>query len=117
MRGQAGFFDVEERLKELSAKGDALERLTAVVDFELFRGDLERAVPRSDGSKGGRSAGRLRGRERLPAGVPRSGDALVGGGPPRGRAGSAGLMGRFETEWLPRPANLAALADLPGQWI
>src|SRR6202451_3952182 len=56
MRGQAGFFDVEERLKELSAKGDALERLTAVVDFELFRADLERAVPRSDGSKGGRPA-------------------------------------------------------------
>ena len=46
MRGQAGFFDVEERLKELSAKGDALERLSAVVDFELFRADLERAVPR-----------------------------------------------------------------------
>src|SRR5579859_42926 len=56
MRGQAGFFDVEERLKELSAKGDALERLSAVVDFELFRDDLERAVPRSDGSKGGRPA-------------------------------------------------------------
>jgi hypothetical protein len=56
MRGQAGFFDVEGRLKELSAKGDALERLIAVVDFELFRGDLERAVPRSDGSKGGRPA-------------------------------------------------------------
>ena len=54
MRGQAGFFDVEERLKELSAKGDALERLNPVVDFELFRADLERAVPRSDGSKGGR---------------------------------------------------------------
>jgi transposase, IS5 family len=56
MRGQAGFFDVEERLKELSAKGDALERLNAVVDFDLFRADLERAVPRSDGSKGGRPA-------------------------------------------------------------
>ena len=56
MRGQAGFFDIEERLKELSAKGDALERLSAVVDFELFRADLERAVPRSDGSKGGRPA-------------------------------------------------------------
>ena len=56
MRGQAGFFDVEERLKELSAKGDALERLSAVVDFELFRSDLERAVPRSDGPKGGRPA-------------------------------------------------------------
>src|SRR5690348_3453102 len=54
MRGQAGFFDVDERLKQLSAKGDNLERLSAVVDFEVFRADLERAVPRSDGSKGGR---------------------------------------------------------------
>ena len=54
MRGQAGFFDVDERLKELSAKGDQLERLSAIVDFELFRPDLEKAVPRSDGSKGGR---------------------------------------------------------------
>jgi len=54
MRGQAGFFDVDERLKELSAKGDDLERLNAIVDFELFRPDLERAVPRSDGSRGGR---------------------------------------------------------------
>jgi transposase, IS5 family len=54
MRGQAGFFDVDERLKELSAKGDHLERLNAIVDFELFRPDLVRAVPRSDGSKGGR---------------------------------------------------------------
>src|SRR6202171_27397 len=54
MRGQAGFFDVEERLRELSAKGDALERLTTVVNFELFRADLERAVPRSDGSRAAR---------------------------------------------------------------
>ncbi len=54
MRGQAGFFDVDERLKELSSKGDDLERLAAVVNFELFRPDLARAVPRSDGSKGGR---------------------------------------------------------------
>jgi len=38
MRGQAGFFDVDERLKQLSAKGDSMERLNAVVDFELFRG-------------------------------------------------------------------------------
>src|SRR5690348_8899105 len=56
MRGQAGFFDVDERLKQLSAKGDNLERLSAVVDFEVFRPDLERAVPRADGSKGGRPA-------------------------------------------------------------
>jgi hypothetical protein len=26
-------------------------------------------------------------------------------------------MGRFETKWLSRPENLAALADLPGRWI
>ena len=26
-------------------------------------------------------------------------------------------MGRFETKWLSRPENLAALTDLPGQWI
>jgi len=54
MAGQPGFFDVDERLKELSAKGDALERLSAVVDFDLFRTDLERAVVRSDRSRGGR---------------------------------------------------------------
>jgi transposase, IS5 family len=54
MAGQPGFFDVDERLRELSAKGDELERLNAVVDFELFRTSLERAVPRSDRSKSGR---------------------------------------------------------------
>jgi hypothetical protein len=32
-------------------------------------------------------------------------------------AASASQMGRFETEWLSRPENLAALAALPGQWI
>src|SRR3954452_7268963 len=32
-----GFFDVEERLRELSAKGDDLERVKALVDFEIFR--------------------------------------------------------------------------------
>jgi hypothetical protein len=42
---------------------------------------------------------------------------VVGGGAPMGRAASASQMGRFETEWLARPENLAALADLPGQWI
>src|SRR3569833_4041364 len=56
MRGQAGIFDVDERLKELSAKGDHLERLTAIIDFELFRADLEQAVPRAGRSRGGRPA-------------------------------------------------------------
>ena len=34
-----------------------------------------------------------------------------------GSAASASQMGRFETEWLTRPENLAALADLRGRWI
>jgi hypothetical protein len=34
-----------------------------------------------------------------------------------GYAASASQMGRFETKWLCRPENLAALADLLGQWI
>jgi len=34
-----------------------------------------------------------------------------------GSAASASQMGRFETKWLSRPENLAALAELPGQWI
>src|SRR6478735_8119888 len=54
MVAEPGFFDLEDRLARLSAKGDELERLSAVVDFELFRRELERAVPRSDRAKGGR---------------------------------------------------------------
>ena len=42
---------------------------------------------------------------------------VVGGKAPMDRAASASQMGRFETEWLARPGNLAALADLPGRWI
>jgi hypothetical protein len=34
-----------------------------------------------------------------------------------GSAASASQMGRFETKWLSRPENLAALADLPRRWI
>src|SRR5438270_3217900 len=34
-----------------------------------------------------------------------------------GCAASASQMGRFETKWLSQPENLAALADLSGQWI
>jgi IS5 family transposase len=54
MAGQAGFFDAEERLRWLSASGDPLERLRAVVDFEAFRAELEAALPRADRSRGGR---------------------------------------------------------------
>ena len=54
MMEQPGFFDMSDRLRELSAKGDDLERIAALVDFNQFRPELERAVRRSDGSKGGR---------------------------------------------------------------
>jgi IS5 family transposase len=54
MADQAGFFDTDERLRWLSAAGDPLERLAAVVDFELFRPDLDTELKRSDRSKGGR---------------------------------------------------------------
>ena len=56
MAQQRGFFDVDGRLQELSAKGDALERLADLVDFEMFRPAMEQAVPRADRSKGGRPA-------------------------------------------------------------
>jgi hypothetical protein len=52
----AVFEDVEERLRVLSAKGDDLERVKALVEFEMFRPALEAAVPRADRTKGGRPA-------------------------------------------------------------
>lgn len=42
---------------------------------------------------------------------------LVGGRAVKDGAASASAMGRFETEMLTQPDNLAALADLPGRWI
>ena len=54
MADQRGFFDLDERYRTLSAAGDPLERLAAVVEFEVFRADLETALARSDRSKGGR---------------------------------------------------------------
>lgn len=54
MAGQPGFFDGDERLKALSAAGDRLERLAQVIDFEVFRDDLEAALSRSNRARGGR---------------------------------------------------------------
>src|SRR4051794_761660 len=42
------FFNFDERLAALSAKGDDLERVKALVSFEMFRPTLDAAVPRSD---------------------------------------------------------------------
>ncbi len=52
--GQPGFWDVEARLRELSAQGDPLEKLSATVDFEMFRPDLVTALGPRDPLKGGR---------------------------------------------------------------
>ena len=41
MADQRGFFDLDERYAALSRAGDPLERFSAVVDFELFRRELE----------------------------------------------------------------------------
>jgi IS5 family transposase len=51
---QPGFWDVEERLRQLSAQGDPLEKLSATVDFEMFRPDLAAALGPRDEAKGGR---------------------------------------------------------------
>lgn len=54
MQGQRAFWEFEDRLKELSAEGDPLEKLSETVDFEMFRPVLVKALRRSHPSKGGR---------------------------------------------------------------
>ncbi len=54
MRGQAGFFDMDERLKRLSDLGDQLEAFAGAVDFEVFRADL---YPHAEGRLAGRPFG------------------------------------------------------------
>ena len=54
MARQPGLFDVDERLGRLSGIGDQLEAFAAVVDFEMFRPELEAALGYGDGAKGGR---------------------------------------------------------------
>lgn len=54
MSDQRGFFDLDERYVALSKAGDPLERLSGLIDFEIFREPLDAVLHRSDGSKGGR---------------------------------------------------------------
>ena len=42
--GQFGFFDANNRLDALSAKGDPLEAIAALVPWESFRSDIEAVV-------------------------------------------------------------------------
>ena len=53
-QGQAGFWALEDRLKELSDRGDPLEALSRAVDFELFRPVLAKAFNRKNPARGGR---------------------------------------------------------------
>ena len=50
----AMFRDAEDRLKEISAKGDPLETLAEAVDFKRFKPILEKAAGRPRSPKGGR---------------------------------------------------------------
>lgn len=54
MPKQLGFWSVEDRLRELSAQGDPLEKLQEIVDFELFRPVLVKALAPGERAKGGR---------------------------------------------------------------
>src|SRR6516164_3655668 len=42
--GQLGFFDAEQRLAALSAKGDPLEAIDRLVPWESFRAEIEAVV-------------------------------------------------------------------------
>jgi transposase, IS5 family len=45
---QMGFFDADKRLSMLSAKGDPLASISALVPWEQFRGDIEAVVVTAD---------------------------------------------------------------------
>lgn len=54
MRGQPGFWDLDERYQRLSAVGYPLEKLNVIIPWSVFEKPLAKALKRSDGSKGGR---------------------------------------------------------------
>jgi transposase, IS5 family len=54
MRGEPGLFDIDERLKRLEGLGDPLLGFARVVDFEIFRPELEKALAYANGTEGGR---------------------------------------------------------------
>jgi len=46
---QRGFFDENDRLKELSLLGDPLEKLNMVIDWESFRHSLNKIFKKKQG--------------------------------------------------------------------
>ena len=51
---QNSLFDLENRYASLSKTGDPLERLDAIIDWEMFRPILERMDVKASKSKAGR---------------------------------------------------------------
>ena len=51
---QKGFFDENDRLKELSELGDPLEKLNKYIQWEDFRGILKRTFKKETKGQGGR---------------------------------------------------------------
>ncbi|MGH8279099.1 MAG: IS5 family transposase [Terriglobia bacterium] len=51
---QSGFFDLQERYRKLSELGDPLEAINRVVDWEVFRPVLQRALKKERKSAAGR---------------------------------------------------------------
>ena len=49
---QLGLFGLSKRLKDLSESGDPLEKLKEIVNFELFRDELEKGLNFSEGLNG-----------------------------------------------------------------
>jgi IS5 family transposase len=54
MNQQRGFFDEQERLQKLSIQGDPLEKLNAMMDWEIFRPLLRRCFKKEPKGPGGR---------------------------------------------------------------
>ena len=53
---QSGLFGLSDQLKRLSDCGDPLETMGRVVNFEVFRPALDKALAYGDGARGGRPA-------------------------------------------------------------
>ena len=56
MMMQSGFFDLQNRYQKLSALGDPLEVINEVVEWERFRGVLQRALKKPRKNSAGRKA-------------------------------------------------------------
>jgi len=51
---QISLYDGEKRLEKITKLGDSLEQLNTIVDWEIFKPTLDRAIPREVSEKGGR---------------------------------------------------------------